>query len=398
MAAQYSNRHFFRKTPNWYLAKYFEDKGIQLGIKVYELQENDDEALQNALNQLQPDQIASIEAEFQDVNALACEGGIIALVDEASFHNDQGFIKEIAAIDGMHAKAMYAFLNKPQYWRGAAMFLHADNVSPSYWKKRNDFLNLPPHLENDDTDAFAEAISEYFSGKEGRGKNCIVESYRRNQKEYLFAHPEDFGQTAIEWVGGTLTNQAHHPAFEIIFVYCETEGSLDIYAPRNGKAVPDLQALFAKHILKLDSLSEWQKDQRVYELNTILEKGFEFKIEPTSGISSVLITSLRVTLKEDRKKRIMVEADAYKDDKAVFRLLDRLNLPPYDVTQLSLKVTFEPVGGAKAKSKRVNITYPNSCALNHDGNDLKIRQMLARSGLEPKAVEVKTVEPEAIMA
>jgi hypothetical protein len=388
MATQYSNRQFFRKTPNLYLAKFFEAKGIQLDVNVNQLKEQDTDTLQSALNKLPPDQITDIEAAFQDVNALACEGGILALVDEASFHNDDAFIEEIAVIDGFHTKAIWAFLNKPSYWRGAAMFLHADNVSASYWKKRNDFLNLPPHLEDCDTDALAKAISSYFSCREGRGKNCIVESYRRNQKEYFFAYPEDFAQTAIEWVEGTLKNQAHHPAFEIIFVYCEAEGSLDIYAPKNRKAIPDLQALFAKHILKLDNLSEWQKDKRVYELNPVLEKGFEFKIEPTAGITSVLVTSLRVTLKGDRKKRIVVEADPYKDDRAVHSLLERLNLPQYDVTQLSLKVTFEPVAGAKAKSKRVNITYPNSCALNHDGNDLKIRQMLAQSGLEPKAVTV----------
>ena len=386
MAAQYSNRQFFRKTPKLYLEKYFETKCIHIDVAVNQQNECDVDVLQDALNNLPPEQVTTIEAEFQDVNALACEGGILALVDEASFHNDQVFIEEIALIDGFHAKAMYAFLNKPKYWRGAAMFLHADNVSPSYWKKRNDFLNLPPHIEDSDTEALAKAISAYFSSKEGRGKNCPVETYRRNQKEYFFAYPEDFAQTAIEWVSGTLKNQAHHPAFEIIFVYCEIEGSLDIYAPKNSQAVPELQALFAKHILKLDNLSEWQKDKRVYELNPVLEKSFEFKIEPTAGIASVLVTSLRVTLKEDRKKRILVEADPFKDDKAVYSLLERLNLPPYDVTQLSLKVIFESVGGAKAKSRRVNITYPNSCALNHDGNDLKIRQMLAQSGLEPKAV------------
>ena len=388
MAAQYSNRQFFRKTPNRFLAKFFKAKGIQLEVNLDELKEHDADILQGAFNKLPPDQIKDIEAEFQDVNALACEGGIKALVDEAYFHNDNAFIEEIAVIEGLHAKTIWAFLNKPSYWRGAAMFLHADNVSASYWKKRNDFLNLPPHIEDADTGALAKAISDYFSGKEGRGKNCIVEPYRRNQKEYFFAYPEDFAQTAIEWVGGTLKNQAHHPAFEIIFVYCEAEGSLDIYAPKNSKAVSDLQAIFAKYILKLDDLPAWQKDKRIYELNPVLEKGFEFKVEPTAGIASVLVTSLRVTLKEDKKKRIAVEANPFKDDRAVYSLLERLNLPPHDVTQLSLKVTFEPVSGARAKTRRVNITYPNSCALNHDGNDLKIRQMLAQSGIEPKAVTI----------
>jgi hypothetical protein len=386
MATQYSNRQFFRSTPNAYLAQYFESKDIDLGVDFTQLKESAADAIQEAFNPLADNQKADIEAEFQNVNALACEGGATALADEANFYDDKAFIDSISAIEGFHAKAMWAFLNKPKYWRGAAMFLHADNVSASYWKKRNDLPNLPPHVEGDDIQALAKAISGYFFNKEGRGKNCIVEPYRRNQKEYFFAYPEDFAQSNIEWVGDTLKSQAHHPAFEIIFVYCEAEGSLDIYAPRNGKALADLQAMFAKHILKLETLVEGKIDTRVYELAPVLDDDFEFKIETTSGIDRVLVTKMRLTLKHDKKQRITLEADAYKDANAVYALLEKLNPPPYSITQLKLRVIFEPVGNRRAKTKDVNITYPNSCALHHDGLDLKIRHMLANSGLEPKAI------------
>jgi len=386
LAAQYSNKQFFRQAPNQSLAAFFDAKGVELEVDFTTLKESDADAIQAALNKLPDSQIAEIEAEFQNINALACEGGAVALVDEAGFHPDDEFVEAIEAIEGFHAKAMWAFLNKPKYWSGAAMFLHADNVSPSYWKKRNDLPSLPPHVDDEDIDALQAAIGDYFFEKQGRGKNCKVEPYRRNQKEYFFSYPEDFAQTAIEWVGGRLKNQAHHPAFEVIFVYCEAEGSLDIYAPKNSKEVSDLQALFAKHILKLDALDEWVKDKTVYELNPVIDDGFEFKIEPSSGIDSVLVTSLRATLKRDKKQRITIEADAHKDPNAVYTLLDELALPSYDVTQLSIKVIFEAVGNARAKTRSFKITYPNSCALNHDGNDDKIRQMLASSGIEPKAL------------
>lgn len=386
MAAQYSNRHFFRKTPNQYLAAFFKAKGVELDIDFDQLKESAADTLQEALNGLSNEQIADIEAEFQGVNALAYEGGIAALVDEANFHHDDDFVETITAIEGFHAKAIWAYLNHSGYWRGAAMFSHADNVSPSYWKKHNGLPSLPPQVDDEDVQALAKAISHHFYTKEGRGKNCVVEPYRRNQKEYFFAYPEDFAQSTIEWVSGSLKNQAHHPAFEIIFVYCEAEGSLDIYAPRNGKSITDLQAMFARHILKLDILPTSAADTRVYELNPVVDQGFEFKIEPASGIDSVLVTRLRVTLKHDPKQRVIIEADPHKDADAVYTLLNKLQLPPYFVSQITLKVIFEPVGHARAKTRKVNITYPNSCALNHDGLDLKIRQMLAQSGLEPKAM------------
>jgi hypothetical protein len=387
MAAQYSNRQFFRKTPNQLLAQFFAAKAIPLEVDLAELNGTVVDVLQDALNALPDSQKAEIEAVFQDVNALACEGGIAALIDEASFHGDEIFVESIAAIDGFHAKAMWAFLEKPKYWRGASMFLHADNVSPSYWKKRSDFPKLPPQVEDDDINALAKAISEFFYHKEGRGKNCVVEPYRRNSKEYFFAYPEDFAQTAVEWEGNALKNKAHHPAFEIIFVYCEVEGSLDIYAPKNTKALADLQLMFAQHILKLAALENGAIDKRVYELTPVVEDSFEFKIEPASGIASVLVTRLRVNLKQGDKRRITLEADAYKDSNAVYKLLEELNLPPYYVSQLTLKVTFEFVGNKRAKTRMVNITHPNSCALNYDGNDLKIRQMLVKSGLEPQSVD-----------
>lgn len=388
MAGQYSNRQFFRQTPNCYLALFFEAKGIAIDSDTIQSNEKQVEVWQEVLNHLDDKQKASIEADFQGINALACEGGIIALVDEARYHGDEAFIEKIRTIECFHSKAMWAFLNQLDYWKGAARFLHADNVSASYWKKRNDLPNTPPHVEDEDIKSLADAISNFFYFQQGRGKNCKVEPYRRNHKEYFFAYPEDFAQSAIEWVNDALKPQARHPAFEIIFVYSEVDGSLDVYAPKNTKAIPKLQEIFAQQILKMDELAECSADKPVYELASVVDDDFEFKIAPTSGIDSVMITRLRVDLKQGGNRRITLEADTKKNPLAVYQLLDELNLPPYTVSQVTLKVTFEPVGNQPAKYKTFNVTPPHSCALHHDGNDLKIREMLARSGLEPAPVKV----------
>ena len=214
-----------------------------------------------------------------------------------------------------------------------------------------------------------------------------VEPYRRNDKEYFFAYPEDFAQSGVEWVSNTLKTLAHHPAFEIIFVYSEREGSLDIYAPKKTKAVPELQKHFAKTILKLESLKDGSIDPRVYELKPVADAHFDFKIDPEAGISSVVVTKMRLTLKHGAKRRITLEADTKNNAKAVYELLETLNPPAYHITQLGLKVTFDEVEGKRAKTRNFNISYPNSCALNHDGNDLVIRNMLAQSGIEPQLLK-----------
>ena len=384
MAAQYAHIQFFRRVPAEYLKQYFESKSIKLGdFKTL----NKPELLFAAFLRLSEEQQSNIETDFQDINAMAGECGVRALVDEARFHGDDAFTETIAVIDGFHGKAMWAFLEKKDYWLGASMFLHADNVSASYWKKRNDLPNTQPHVEEDDIEILAKAISHFFYEKEARGRNCKVEPYRRGNKEYFFAYPEDFGQSGVEWESDTLRTRSRHPAFEIIFVYCEEAGSLDIYAPKNTKAVPNLQRIFVQSILKLDVLPDGKVDERVYDLRPLEDSNFEFQIEPESGIKSIVVTQIRLNLKNGNKKRITLEADTKNNAKAVYDLLKQLELPAYDITQVRLKATLEPTAGSKrAKTRTFNITYPNSCALNYEGNDGVIRDMLAKSGIEPAKV------------
>lgn len=384
MASQYSHKQFFRHVSNSQLASYFDAKDIKLGIDFSVLNEKQVDNLFVAFTGLPEEVQASVEAEFQDIHAMACEGGVAALIDEAHFYDDESFIKNITEFDGFHAKVMWAFLEKHSYWLGATMFLHADNVSSSYWKRRNDLPHVPPNVEDHAIKDLADAISVFFHKTEGRGRNCKVEPYRRHNKEYFFAYPEDFGLSAVEWVSDALKTRARHPAFEIIFVYCESEGSLDIYAPKNTKAVPELQRIFARTILNLETLSNGKIDKRVYDLDPLGDAEFAFQIEPESGIKQIMVTQLRLTLKHGGKRRISLEADTKNNPQAVYELLEELNPPAFFVTQTRVKVIFESAFGRRAKTRTFNITYPNSCALGHDGDDLKIREILEKSGIEPQ--------------
>ncbi|MCZ6802418.1 MAG: hypothetical protein O7D86_00375 [Proteobacteria bacterium] len=85
MAGQYSHKQFFRRVPNTQLASYFKSRNIDLGIDFTDLKEKEVKSIFQAFTALPEDQQAKIEAEFQDVNAMACEGGVAALIDEADF-------------------------------------------------------------------------------------------------------------------------------------------------------------------------------------------------------------------------------------------------------------------------------------------------------------------------
>jgi hypothetical protein len=44
-------------------------------------------------------------------------------------------------------------------------------------------------------------LSNYFHKMQGRGENCKVDCYNRNDLDYFFAYPEDYAQARVEWVG-----------------------------------------------------------------------------------------------------------------------------------------------------------------------------------------------------
>jgi hypothetical protein len=191
VARQYSPLQFFRRTPNALLARYFREKhGVLQEVAFDKLDEMDVEPILQGFRALPNNKQAEIEAECQDIDTMACQGGMTALADEANFHLDKAFPKDISQLDGFHGAVMWAFLEYPSYWTGATLFLHSDNISESLWKKRNDLPRLTPNVDKEAKERLAQAISHYFHTKEGRGRNCKVDIFRRHEKEYFFAYPE----------------------------------------------------------------------------------------------------------------------------------------------------------------------------------------------------------------
>lgn len=386
MADQYSPQHFFRKTPYELLAQYFDVKNVSLEIDWSQLEGRKGvETFYEEFINLPEETLAPIEVDFQNINALACEGGILALINEASFEENEGFLEGITAIDGLHAKSIWAFLHKPDYWGAASSLLHADNIGRGAWRKLPDIPPATPYIEPDDIKQLEKGISSYFYNKQAKGRRCKVEPYRHMEsgKEYFFAYPEDYGRLGIEWQQNQLLPRASHPAFEIIFVYSEEDHYLDIYAPKNYDSVEELRSIFARAILKLNTLPDGTIDKEIYDLSALAEPDFDFSFDKEiTGIEDIFVTSLRLRLKHGANRRITLQADTKKNSNAVHDLLHELNPPPYEINQVVLKVIYPKIQGRASNNKEVRITLPNNCNLNHDGKDDVIRKILAASNIE----------------
>ncbi len=408
MARHYSTKDFFRNTPNALLARYFKARGLLQNFDFSAIKETKIEPLFEAWLALPDVMRASLDTELREVGEMSPDKGTKAIIDEAEFHLSEVdehavFVAKLMSLPGHYERAMTTFLDYPALWKGATRFCHADSLS--HWRKRKNLPQVKAAVDQESIKALAAGISRYFRQAEGRGMRCKVEPYRRGELDYFFAYPKDYARQAVEWVGDEFGRRPHHPAFEIVFVYSEQDGRLDLHLTGDRRAVEPLQAIFAETILKCEELPADPTDTRIYNLSPVRRKYFSFTWNPSSGIESVSINKLRLSL--HKGKKLTLEANPKHDYKAIYALLDKLApvLPSheYEISQVGITATIKLDPKAAAKTVTFQVTYPNSCSLKYDEIGLKLRAMLEASGIEPKeptedvATADNTVAPASIL-
>jgi hypothetical protein len=111
------------------------------------------------------------------------------------------------------------------------------------------------------------------------------------------------------------------------------------------------------------------------------------------------VRKLRLSSTIKKGDRITLEADANNNPDRIYALLGRIGkrllLHLYNVTQVELMASVIVAADKPPRSARIRITYPNSCSLKYDEVDLKLREMLHASGIEPREAteSTSTMEP-----
>jgi len=274
-----------------------------------------------------PEEIRNeIEQDFQQIYDMANEGGSKAIIDEAHWH-DENLALQFSSLKGFYEHAFWTFLERPEYWNGATIFHHTDTIPLSHWRKRKNLPQKTAIITKSSIKNFEQSLDNYFHITQGRGKNCKIDCYKRNDSDYFCAYPEDYSQTSIEWESNSFQRRSHNPAFEIILIYSKRESTLDIYVTGSKKVVPDLQNIFAEIILN-ETLQEDKNDERIYDLSVFKSQHFQFIYAPESGIESIAIIKLRLkNLAENTK--ITLEAGStqqtYHELEKVFTTTPKIN-------------------------------------------------------------------------
>ena len=385
MAHHYSPRDFLRQAPNQLLAEYFERRKLPMAALLSE-EETQIAAVWEAWEALDPETRTAIDAEFQVIDEMADDYGVQAALEEGRNFHGEDLEPTFAAMPGFYDKALWAFLNRPRIFQVASQFRRADELPGRYWHKRVE--KVPQTDPRDDEKAsleLAQAVGAYFQLAEGRGRSCEVEVYRRDSRFYYFCFSEDYGRTQMEFEAGKLARRAHRPAFEVVFVYSPAS-ALDTHFPGQKKVRQELELIFGRVILGAE-LPALGKDDRVYNLNALKNRRFDFVFPAGTGLTDIQVKELRLTVLGDQFRRITLEADPTLRREAIYDLLDhvletapgptregaRIPLSLCNVTKVGLRALFADAETQKRSSRTFHLGYPNACDLKQYGRDLVLK-------------------------
>jgi len=389
-AHDFNIRQFFRRAPRLYLRRHFEERGAPLNLDWSQVKPRNVQVLVEAFEGLPEEIQARMQDEFVEIATLATPAGKVQILDEAIFHDKQQRVaSEFETLNGIFECAYWTFFQHPDCWQGAVRFAESDGKRRRSWRTRANMPPLGRAAASTDGRALAAAITELFRQKEARGEHCVVEQYRRGDKEYYFAYAQDHRQISLEYAGGCMTNRPHRPAFEIIFIHDDKRRTLRIWHQGRKERVQDLQVAFAWAVLRCVIPARSPPDLRVYDLSGFLDPDFIFQPSLQLGIKHVVVREMDVRVAGPSGFKLDIKLDALTPTHVLHCLLGSLlqNVRPTlaQVTRVRLQVEFEPNrDGDRLEPRTFDLRVPNACTLQDDAAGILIQRLLEDHGIEPR--------------
>ncbi len=386
MGRQYSAKTFLRNTPNDLLKQYFEQRGIDLGLNWSYRHASDVNPVFAAMEQLPESTRSGVDGDFAMVNDLACEAGVLAILDKAG-GRPRGLAERFAKMKNAYERAFWTFLHEPELFRLAGCFHEMDRRLG--WRRR--FVGVRLDVANDDEAlrAFEQALRMFYR-QQGRGRFCHVDYYLRQDplRHCFFAYPEDYASTDVGYDDhGRFQQRARRSAFELIFVYRPEEGVLEVRAHGKTKDVAQLEEVFSVHILGLERLPD-EHGRVPYNLVVLKDRHFAFETEPQDRVQAVHVRELTFALPGEFARRITLYAETPDSaPRALHDLLDeainqaRLPLRDLHPQRARLRIVFDSENGRRPHSLTFEIRYPDRCTLKDDPRDQVCRKYLRRWGI-----------------
>ncbi len=379
MAKPFDPRKVLKQIANSLLHEFFTRRGELADVAWDQLSEHRIEPVFAGWLALSDAKQREVQMIIRDVNELADHRGVAVLAEGIlAKHPDRAaeFTEQRSKAD----KAMWSYLYAPDVFNDAAMFARADALTGGrLWNRRNGL----PKRQLDDPGSLCgplgEALTSVYAPAQLRGKQCMVEHYRRaDGADYFFAYLDDYPDKHLVFDGddNQPTVRWDRYAFENVFVYSGDEGVLEIVAPGGGKMWTTLQVAFCKAVLKKD-IPPADPLKPSYRLDHLLQNDFPLPTDPADRVEDARITRLRI-IPRGGSGHIEIKADPRGDRNDIYRKMDRWlrreNLPVEGlrVVQATFSLRFVHNGVGRQPTLTFEISVPHSSNLKSKPDEARV--------------------------
>ncbi len=378
----YTPRLFLRQVPNGLLQDYFAKRNQLQEIQWDRLVETDVESVHQALLKLSKADRREIGGHFRAVSEMARREFSPWLIRVAREHQVD-LVSPFRRKSCSHERTFWTFLNHPDVFEEARTLAHWERLPRRSMEKSTGLPAMTPEITSVVLEQLGAALAVYFENTQGRGEHCKVEHFlRAGHIDFFFAYPADYADVLIGYEeDGNFARRQWKPAFEVILAYDRLAGTLDLYAEGTRDVRDELAAIFTREVLKLD-LEPHRAAKAPYNLQLLLQPGFEFPTAPEDNLRSFRLRAIRLQ-KEMTGERILFDIGSRQSGRSVHDLIDEalneMNLPRerLAVTQATFQAAFE-TGARRPKIVGFTITHPSGCTLRDSDEDLTLRRYLRK--------------------
>ncbi len=384
MTDKYSPKSFLRTTSPEMLAAYFRQAGLLPDFNfVNSAARKRTDALHDAICALSDEIRQRVQQDFQDILWLSNKagGGLKSIIHEATFQGVD--LSELDKILELRDKIMWVFLHHSAIFNSCLRLAKRHLYSQTNWRQ----IDIPTArlvAAPDRLIQLSNQLKRYFTTVHGKGTACQIEFMERGNLHYFFAYLDDYCRREQEYDNTQqLKAVLRRPAFEVVMVFDTATNRLDLFVEGGRPVAQIMQQEFSKTMLSVE-LPERRQDKKIYDLNPLRNRSFEFTYGPESGITSVRVNYLRFTSPDGAAKVIIENADG--TAKGIYDVMDQVlergGIYSWRVTKANITVTFAETDGRQDSIITFNISHPSTCTLSQEGRFGIIRQMLKDSGID----------------
>lgn len=381
MPNSYNPRSVIRHIPNALLVRVFKNCSEFADLDWNELAETQAEPVFERWQALAEPERNRIDMVFRKVHSLADSIGTTVLV-EAARDRSLEIAAKLGAKENAYERAIWCYLEHPEIFEGARTLAHIDALARNSWEKRKGLPKQAIKVTDALREKLGAGVSAYYRAREGRGHLCTVEHRRREgDMDWFFAYPSDYADER-EGYGedGKFMRQSWRPAFEVVFAFDHSAGTLEMFAKGGKKQRAELSGIFTLGIFGVVDESEpWQAD--TFDLEVFKNPHIKFPTKATDKITSVRVIALRIQIHRKPGGRLTFEIDRRQKGVSVYDLVAvalnerRARLSDTTVLGVTMQAIFQT---SKGKVRRIpfKLSAGSSCDLGDSPEELLLRRYL----------------------